>query len=186
MKRFTLLTNTILFVLFAAFSANAAPKVITWEDLAPTDNSALTIDFGKFTEPKGMPDLSEFNGSQSDLNDYVDIMEAMREMQPQDGDALAVNLDGKEIKIAGYVTPLSFDGDKVVDFLFVPYLGACMHVPPPGANQIVYVNDATGMNVDALYDPVWLIGRLKATPVSTLVANVGYTISNAKLEPYKE
>ncbi len=186
MKRLTLVASAILLFILATFSASAAPQVITWQDLAPTGNNAPTIDFGKFTKPKGMPKLSDFDGSQSALDAYVDNMEFMRQMQPQNGDTLAMSLDGKEVKIAGYVTPLSFDGDKVTDFLFVPYLGACMHVPPPGANQIVYVEDATGMNAEALYDPVWLIGRLKATPVSTLVANVGYTVSGAKLEPYDE
>ncbi|MEM8749012.1 MAG: DUF3299 domain-containing protein [Pseudomonadota bacterium] len=186
MKKLQLFANVVLLVFFAAFSANAAPKVITWEDLIPLDNSAPTIDFGKFTKPKGMPSLSEFDGSQDALNGYVDDMEFMRQMQPQDGDALAMHLNGQEIRIAGYVTPLSFDGDRVVDFLFVPYHGACIHVPPPAANQIVYVENAQGLTLEALYDPVWLTGRIKTIPVSTLVANVGYSMSGAKIEPYTD
>ncbi len=186
MKPLQVLAGVIAIVVMAAFSANAAPKIITWADLVPPNSNAPTIDFGKFAKPKGMPKLSEFGGSREDMDEYVDSMEFMRQMQPQDGDALATNLNGLEVKIAGYVTPLSFEGEKVVDFLFVPYLGACIHVPPPAANQIVYVENAMGMNVSELYDPVWLIGTLKAKPVSTLVANVGYTITDADIKPYTE
>ncbi|MEP1207761.1 MAG: DUF3299 domain-containing protein [Rhizobiaceae bacterium] len=186
MKSLQVFTSVILLLVGSVLSAQAAPKVITWGDLIPEAINAPTIDFGKFTKPKGMPDLSEFGGSQEDMDMYLDNMEFMRQMQPQDGDALAMSLNGREVKIAGYVTPLSFDGEKVVDFLFVPYLGACIHVPPPAANQIVYVENAKGLTAEALYDPVWLIGRLKTTPVSTLVANVGYSISGAKIEPYTE
>ncbi len=186
MKFFQISAWALLVFFSAAFSAFAAPKVITWGDLAPVADGNPTIDFGKFGKPKGMPNISEFGGSQSAMDDYLDNMEFMRQMQPLDGDALATRLNGTEIKIAGYVTPLSYDGDKVVDFLFVPYLGACIHVPPPAANQIVYVENAKGLDASNIYDPLWLTGKLTTTPVSTLVANVGYSISGAQIEPYDE
>jgi hypothetical protein len=173
-------------ILCAAFSAVAAPKIITWGDLSPVEKGAPAINFDKFGERKGMPTILDFGGSQIALDAYVDNMEFMRQMQPQDGDTLAIRLNGREIKIAGYVTPLSFDGDKVVDFLFVPYLGACIHVPPPAVNQIVYVENATGLTASNIYEPLWLTGKLTTTSVSTLVANVGYSISGAQVEPYKE
>ena len=64
-------------------------------------------------------------------------MKFMKEMQ---GDSGYINMDlnNKRIKIAGYISPLAFDGDNVTEFLFVPYRGACMHVPPPPAIQIIY------------------------------------------------
>ena len=167
-------------------SANAAPKKITWEDLAPPSKTGKVIDFGKFTKPKGMPKLSDFEGSTEDMNMYVESMEIMKQGQPLEGNEIAINLSGKEVKIAGYVTPLSFNGENVVEFLFVPYHGACVHVPPPPANQIVYVSDAKGLKADNLYDPVWLTGTLRASPINTIVANAGYWIESAKVEPYTE
>lgn len=186
MKILQILVSALISFACVVLSAAAAPKVITWDDLAPVAKGAPTIDFGKFGKPKGMPELSEFGGSQSELNEYLDNMEFMRQMQPLDGDALATRLNGQEIKIAGYVTPLSFDGDKVIDFLFVPYLGACIHVPPPPANQIVYVENAKGLTASNIYDPLWLTGKLTTRSVSTLVANVGYSISGAQVEPYED
>ncbi len=184
MKFLMIAIRALIFSAFFAVTANAAPQEITWDDLAPPSKTGKALDFGKFTKPKGMPSLSEFGGSRTDMNAYVDNMEFMKQMQPLEGDTIAINLAGKEVKIAGYVTPLTFDGDKVVEFLFVPYLGACIHVPPPPANQIVYASDVKGLTADKLYDPVWLVGTLRASPINTIVANAGYWIESAKVEPY--
>ena len=39
-------------------------------------------------------------------------------------------LDGQEVKVSGYVVPLSGDEEAISEFLLVPFLGACVHVPP--------------------------------------------------------
>ena len=54
-------------------------------------------------------------------------------------------LDGKTIRIPGYVLPLEFSGSKVTEFLLVPWVGACIHTPPPEPNQIVYVKARQGL-----------------------------------------
>ena len=41
------------------------------------------------------------------------------------------NLDGKSVRIPGYVLPLEFEDTGVTAFLLVPYVGACIHAPPP-------------------------------------------------------
>ncbi|MEK9753358.1 MAG: DUF3299 domain-containing protein [Rhodospirillaceae bacterium] len=53
----------------------------------------------------------------------------------------AVNaaLDSKLVKISGYVLPLELDGTRVGEFLLVPFVGACIHVPAPPKNQMVFV-----------------------------------------------
>ena len=48
-------------------------------------------------------------------------------------------LDGKLVKIPGYMVPLEDDSEVVSEFLLVPYVGACIHTPPPPPNQIVQV-----------------------------------------------
>ncbi|MGL4829805.1 MAG: DUF3299 domain-containing protein, partial [Vibrio sp.] len=47
-------------------------------------------------------------------------------------------LNGSRVKIPGFVIPLEGDDQKVTEFLLVPYFGACIHVPPPPPNQIIY------------------------------------------------
>ena len=48
-------------------------------------------------------------------------------------------LDDKEVRIPGYILPLDIIGRDINTFLLVPYIGACIHVPAPAPNQIVYV-----------------------------------------------
>jgi hypothetical protein len=93
------------------------------------------------------------------------------------------SLDGKRVVIGGYVVPLSFDSTRVTDFLLVPFVGACIHVPPPPANQIVYVKVEQGFDVKGTFDPVWVTGMLKVTPAFTGLADAGYSLEAEKVEP---
>jgi len=70
-----------------------------------------------------------------------------------------VALDGQRVKIPGYVVPLGFDGQtELSEFLLVPYYGACIHTPPPPANQVVHAKPETTITVENTYDPVYAIG----------------------------
>ncbi|MFP3457944.1 DUF3299 domain-containing protein, partial [Psychrobacter sp. SIMBA_152] len=65
-------------------------------------------------------------------------------------------LDGKKVRIPGYVVQLEGDADNVTEFLLVPYFGACIHVPPPPPNQIIHVEYAEGVPYENTYDAVWI------------------------------
>jgi hypothetical protein len=91
-------------------------------------------------------------------------------------------LDGKRVRIGGYVVSLDFDATKVKEFLLVPFVGACIHVPPPPANQIVYVKSEPGFEVTGMFDPVWVTGVLKATTAHTGLAEAGYSLVADKVE----
>ena len=90
---------------------------------------------------------------------------------------------GKRVHIGGYVVPLNFDSTRVTDFLLVPFVGACIHVPPPPANQIIYVKVEQGFDVKGTFDPVWVTGTLKVTPTFTGLADAGYSLDAEKVEP---
>jgi len=92
-------------------------------------------------------------------------------------------LGGKRVHIGGYVVPLSFDATRVTDFLLVPFVGACIHVPPPPANQIIYVKIDQGFDVQGTFDPVWVTGTLKVTPTFAGLADAGYSLEAEKVEP---
>ena len=92
-------------------------------------------------------------------------------------------LDGKRVHIGGYVVPLDFDATRIKEFLLVPFVGACIHVPPPPANQIVYVKAEHGLEVRGIFDPVWVTGTLKVTPAFTGLAEAGYSLDAEKVDP---
>jgi hypothetical protein len=67
---------------------------------------------------------------------------------------------GKEITIKGFMMPLDYDAKTVVEFLFMPYVPACMHVPPPPPNQLVLVKMKKGTTVQPSFYPIELTGKL--------------------------
>ncbi|MBI4724502.1 MAG: DUF3299 domain-containing protein, partial [Rhodomicrobium sp.] len=111
-----------------------------------------------------------------------------KRMQPGTGGQTAVvkELDGKRVRIGGYVVPLDFDAANVKEFLLVPFVGACIHVPPPPPNQIIYVKAAKGFGVEGSFDPVWVTGTIKTASQYTGLAETGYSIDAEKVESRKE
>lgn len=100
--------------------------------------------------------------------------------------AVVGSLDGKRVHIGGYIVPLDFDATQVKEFLLVPFVGACIHVPPPPANQIIYVKSAKGFDVKGTFDPVYVTGKLTTTVAFTGLAEAGYSLDAELVEPRKE
>jgi uncharacterized protein len=110
--------------------------------------------------------------------------------------ASAVNpaIDGKLIRLPGYVLPLEFSGTKVTEFLLVPWVGACIHTPPPEPNQIVYVKPDKAFDIQRMFDAVWVTGRIAATGSKRSVEivdgsadiDVGYSLRASLVEPYQQ
>jgi hypothetical protein len=97
------------------------------------------------------------------------------------------SLGGQRIKIPGFVAPLDWnDAAQLKEFLLVPYFGACIHVPPPPANQIIYVKmDAPLEGIRAM-DSVWVYGTIAVERNdSGDMGASGYVMKPDKVEPYK-
>lgn len=95
-------------------------------------------------------------------------------------------LDGAEVRLAGFVVPLEYQGNALREFLLVPYFGACIHVPPPPANQIVHVIAKKPVANTATMDAVWVGGRLTLSFVSTRMGASGYRLEATQVEAYKQ
>ncbi|MDA8870240.1 DUF3299 domain-containing protein [Rhizobiaceae bacterium] len=176
-------------ILIAAFLALStlwavpgwASQTITWSSLAPDTGPEVRIDPNAERVGSIVPD--DFDGTEEDRKMFEEDIEFMRGMQPEGG-RLNTSLDGQEVRIAGYITPVGFEETNVTEFLFVPFLGACSHVPPPEANQIIHVTDGQGVRVEDVWSPVWLTGTLRAKPLATVLADVGYQMEGATASPY--
>jgi len=96
-------------------------------------------------------------------------------------------LDGAAIQLAGFVAPLTFEGDEITEFLLVPYFGACIHVPPPPANQTVIISLAEGesISLEESWGAVWVAGEMTVTSIDTDLATAGYAISDAQFGVYE-
>ena len=175
----------ILFLMLSGVApVQAETKVLEWDDLVPKLFTGQKMKIGVDAEILGMPSQEEFQGvSKEELEAFLGDIEFMKDMQPP-GAKLNGELDGKTVRIPGYVTPVGFDGEDITEFLLVPFLGACIHVPPPPANQIVYVPDAKGLRVEDVWEPIWLTGKMTTKSVATVLADVGYTLTDGVVEPY--
>ena len=110
--------------------------------------------------------------------------------------AKAVNpdLDGKLVKMPGYMLPLEFSGKHVTEFLLVPWVGACIHTPPPPPNQIVHVRADKPFELKGMFDAVWVTGHMTARNMKKQVhivdgaadVDVGYALKASVVEPYTE
>ncbi|MFO7704579.1 MAG: DUF3299 domain-containing protein [Halopseudomonas sp.] len=150
-----------------------AVEELTWGDLVPPHARDIT----------GMPlpthDLSALADKLSE-GEYGDPAVQMEPAAP-----VVAELNGREVKLPGYIVPLGINEQGVVnEFLLVPYFGACIHVPPPPSNQIVYVQSEAGIKLEALYQPFWITGAMQVEAVESDLANAGYKIANASIEPY--
>jgi uncharacterized protein len=104
--------------------------------------------------------------------------------------SIAVNaeLDEKLVQIPGFVVPLVQDETGLVTvFFLVPYFGACIHVPPPPPNQIVYVKlvGGGGVRLGSPEEPYWITGVLHTAVNGTRVAKAAYTLDATRMERYK-
>ena len=103
--------------------------------------------------------------------------------------SIAVNrkLSETKVKIPGFVVPLVVNDNGVVsEFFLVPYFGACIHVPPPPPNQIVYVKFAAGgVRLGSEEDAYWVTGTLHTQINGTSLARAAYTLDASRMELYK-
>jgi hypothetical protein len=95
--------------------------------------------------------------------------------------------DGKAIRMPGFIVPLEFNDDqRITQFFLVPFFGACIHVPPPPPNQVVFVDFPEGMRKRALHAPYWISGVVSTTYMSNDVAAAAYTMEMHAYEIYRE
>ncbi len=151
---------------------------LTWDDLIPADFSQPENPFDTMTQ-EAIDKL--LDGSEASDAELARLQAAFEYAPTVDA------LDGKRIKLAAYVTPLDFDGQmQLKEFLLVPYMGACIHTPPPPANQVVHAMSPSLVELSSPYDPVWAIGVLHADTIKSDLAEAGYRLEVESVLPYTE
>ncbi|TCL08777.1 hypothetical protein BXY66_0817 [Shimia isoporae] len=93
--------------------------------------------------------------------------------------------NGQTVRIPGFVVPLDFSATGVTTFILAPFVGACIHVPPPPANQLVLVTARKPYELVDMFDAVEVTGVFGTAATSTDLAEIGYTIEDAKVRAYK-
>jgi uncharacterized protein len=100
--------------------------------------------------------------------------------------AVRRELDNRKAKVPGFVVPFSITSEGLIhDAFLVPYFGACIHVPPPPPNQIIYLHSDAGFRVKTIYEPYWATGVLSVKSKDTRLGVAAYTLAMQKLERYE-
>ena len=119
------------------------------------------------------------------LQGFIDHEGAPLASQQPQSSGVRSEWNGKIIRLPGFIVPVDYDGAAVTAFILVPYVGACVHVPPPPANQLVFVTTPTPFESKGLYQAVNVTGMFGVSAISTQLADVGYALSAEEIVPYR-
>jgi len=153
--------------------ARAGYAEISWDELVPKDWDPLKqfkdMNFGL-------------------LNDADPRAAAMLKKMREVWDNAPTNnaMDGKAVRLPGYVVPLEEGKTGLTEFLLVPYFGACIHTPPPPSNQIVHVLPREPLKGVKSMDTVWINGTLRTLRSDTFMGASSYKLDAVSVEPYVE
>lgn len=156
-----------------ATATPGAPRIIQWEELVPPDWDPFK-------------DFKNLNFQTLDDGDprATAMLKKMREVW----DAAPTNprLVGQVVRIPGFVVPLEDTNDGLKEFLLVPYFGACIHSPPPPANQIIHVLPKAPAKGFKSMDTVWISGRLTTPRTDSYMGVSGYRIEADAVTRYED
>lgn len=216
---------TVLMMASMLLSASLATaedaRDVTWDDLVPAGvefddpfeklyedqlyNLALIAKYREqqqnkakspdFTEAEYDEAISKLKAENVDIEGLLKRREEITEKRRVRGQTANTELNGNKIRLPGYLLPLEFEDKKVTEFLLVPWVGACIHTPPPPPNQIVHVKLAKGFDIgDEVFTAVWVSGLMKTeknNPELSFVdgkqnVDVSYVMQADSVEFYKD
>lgn len=163
----------ILLILVPGPALSDNPKTLSWEELMPDGWNPDSV-FDHLTD-------EEF----TNLSDEEYEVLQRQAQKIIDQAPTVASLHGQRVRLPGFVLPLDYEDAQLREFLLVPYFGACIHVPPPPANQIVYATLNTEFFTNELYEPVWVTGILEVDSKQTQLGESGYTQSLDVLTGYR-
>lgn len=96
---------------------------------------------------------------------------------------ILTKFEGTRVKIPGFMVPLEDNQRLVTEFLLVPSPQACIHVPAPPPNQMVYVKMKKG--VPSAYGPIWVYGEFKVSTQKSQYGEASFELFADFVEPYR-
>ncbi|MEM9266972.1 MAG: DUF3299 domain-containing protein [Cyanobacteria bacterium P01_F01_bin.13] len=181
-------------------TSTLAQTSITWEDLQPSTNTLQNpyahLSIEQTYELSTLAQLKiwvEGNEAGPDSLESKEIERLEKKFKAQDLDvaALLSQVDQAQaywqqqsqstnpqwteatVQLSGYALPLTWNqAEQVTEFLLVPYVGACIHVPPPPPNQIIYIQPEQPLTVPGMFTPVVVEGELRSQPATYEVFHV--------------
>lgn len=165
-------------VLFPVWVQAAEPEDIDWLNLLPPEDLAALEKLPESTEQEMMSEGPFCGEGAVHLTGQPAVLSSARTV---------ASMNGKSVRLSGYPIPLEGDAEgRIQRFLLVSYPGACVQLPPPAPNQTVLVNYPQGINLDDVYLPLWVSGKLHAAKTSTELTDTAYTLDAVQVRLVEE
>lgn len=160
-------------------------KTVKWTDLMPKEDLDALLNPPSYVT--NVKDGSIEDQIRSKIQNTIAAANDDRYQQALVSTRVVNEMDGRPIRIPGFIVPLEFDDEQTItQFFLVPFFGACIHVPPPPPNQIVFVQYPEGLKLEALNDPFWISGVVETSLIENELATAAYTLKMHYLEEYVE
>lgn len=160
------LRNVLLTLALLPALALAAPaaRVIDWIDMIP---------------PEDLKTLEQLAGT---IDHSGGAAEAVFTSEKT-----VAKMDGVSGKLPGYIVPITTDDrNRIVELFLVPYFGACIHIPPPPPNQLVYIKPKTPLAMTEIWDAYYAVGTLRVSKTKNKMATAAYSMDLDRVERIKE
>ena len=183
--KFGLITSLLVLVSWFNLALATNYEEIDWVALMPEDDLSALLN-----RPEFLNDIADGSAADS-VDDFatkqLEDEQAQRYQQALVSTRVIEAFDGKAIRIPGFIVPLEQnDEQKATAFFVVPYFGACLHMPPPPPNQILYVEYKEGVAVENLYDPYWFEGTVKIDNHESALGTSAYSLVLDSFALYEE
>ena len=178
--RLTRFAAPLLAALLAAVPALAQePAIGTRPDTSRSDSEVREIDWLELLPPEDLAALEAM--PEIDHTGEMVMPEVMTSTRT------VAAMDGVRGKVPGYLVPISFDeNQRVTEMFLVPYFGACIHVPPPPPNQLIFIRPENPIELGNLWDAYWVHGTIDIDLTDNAIATSAYTLKLDRLELIEE
>jgi hypothetical protein len=157
---------------------------IEWIQLMPEDDLEALLNPPDFLAD--IQDGSELDSVDALSNMTTDNEIALRFEQALTSTRVIDSFSQKSVRIPGFMVPLTSDEQqRVTEFFIVPYFGACLHMPPPPPNQIIFGKVKQGFELSKLDMPFWFEGRINIETISNTTGTAAYGMILDNIREYE-
>jgi uncharacterized protein len=146
-------------------------RSIRWEELAPASWDPMgpvrDLDLGSLrdADPKAIEALEQL----TQMRNHAPVVATMQDQQ---------------IRLSGFIVPVTKVKQGITEFLLVPHFGACIHTPPPPSNMVLFIKPDKPLKDAAAMDTVTIAGNLKIDRTESPWGSSGYRIDEALIEAH--
>lgn len=176
----------LIFILQGSYVTASDYRALDWDELIPEEELEIMKQLSYLLTNPHQP-LDPNDDIRDDINNAMDQLSDPDLSGVMNSINIRPELNNQIVSIPGFVVPIETNEDNaIIEFFLVPYFGACIHVPPPPPNQIIFVQYDKGLDVKEIWMPFEIKGKLFTEMVENDVAISAYTFVADDVSEYKE